>query len=135
MDDTNLLAWGPTAAGNCRQLEAAYEKCLEWARRHGAVFAPDKYKLTHFTRRRNADVQAGIRIPGFEGRPVDSLQALGVWVDRKLRWTKHLEQAARRGAAQFEALGRILGSTWELSFAPTRLLYTAVVRAHNHVRL
>src|SRR2546430_6881400 len=54
IDDTKLLVWGPTAAGNCRQLEAAHERCMEWAQRHGAVFAPDKYKLIHFTRRRGA---------------------------------------------------------------------------------
>jgi hypothetical protein len=80
-DDTNLLVWGPTAAGNCRQLEAAHERCLSWARRHGGKFALDKYKLIHFTRRHNADIQAAAQIEGFDGKLVDSLRVLGVSVD------------------------------------------------------
>ena len=119
IDDTNLIVWGPTAAGNCHQLEAAHEKCIEWAWRHGATFAPDKYKLIHFTHRRNADVQEGICISGFDGRPVDSLCMLGVWVDRKLKWSAHVKQAAHKGAAQFEALRHIVGSTWGPSFSRT----------------
>ena len=66
---------------------------MEWAQRHGAVFTPDIYKLIHFTRRRGTDVQAGIQIAGFDGRLVDSLRVLGVWVDRKLKWSAHARQA------------------------------------------
>jgi hypothetical protein len=128
VDDTNLIVWGPTAARNCRQLEAAHERCLSWARRHGGKFAPDKYKLIHFTRRHNTDIQAAAEIEGFDGKPVDSLRVLGAWVDRKLKWTTHVQEAASKGAAQFEALSRVVSSTWGPSFNRSRLLYTAVVR-------
>jgi hypothetical protein len=56
------------------------------------------------------------------------MRVLGVWVDRKLKWTAHVQEAARKGAAQFEAMSRVVGSTWGPSFSRTRLLYTAVVR-------
>jgi len=128
VDDTNLLVWGPTAAGNCRQLEDAHQRCLTWARRHGGKFAPDKYKLIHFTRRRDADIQAAAQIEGFDGKPVDALRVLGVWVDRKLKWASHVQEAVRKGAAQFEALSRVTSSTWGPSFNRSRLLYAAVVR-------
>jgi hypothetical protein len=126
VDDTNLFVW--TAAGNCRQLEAAHQRCLSWARRHGGMFTPNKYKLIHFTRRRSADIQAAVQIEGFDGKPVESLRVLGVWVDRKLRWASHVQEAARKGEAQFEALARLVGSTWGPSFNKSRLLYAAVVR-------
>jgi hypothetical protein len=47
----------------------------------------------------NADIQAATKI-GFDGEPVDSL----VWVDRKLKRTNHVQEATRKGAAQFEAV-------------------------------
>jgi hypothetical protein len=128
VDDTNILVWSPSAKENCRKLTSAHKLCLEWARRHGAVFAPEKYKLIHFTRRRKADVTACTEIPGFDGKPVPNLPVLGVWVDSKLKWSAHVAEAARKGRAQFEALSRLVGSTWGLTFARARALYTAVVR-------
>jgi len=52
VDDTNLVTWGTLAQANCRRLESAHNQCIAWAKRHGARFAPDKYQLIHFTRRR-----------------------------------------------------------------------------------
>ena len=128
VDDTNILVWGPSAEANCRRLESLHEQCLAWAQQYGAVFAPDKYQLIHFTRKRTADVTAKVGITGFHGEPVESLRVLGVWVDSKLRWSTHIAQAAQKGLAQYEALSRLAASTWGLTFARARLLYTAVVR-------
>ena len=74
------------------------------------------------------DTQAATQIEGFDGKPVDSLWVLGVWVDKKLRWTTHVRKVACKGAAQFEALSQITSSTWGPSFNKSRLLYTAVIR-------
>jgi hypothetical protein len=35
--------------------------------------------VIHFTRRRNADIQAAPRIEGFDEKPVESLRVRGVW--------------------------------------------------------
>ena len=84
-DDTTLLAYEGSAEANCRKLELAHERCMQWARRHGAQFAPDKYTLVHFTRRRDpAAVQARVNITGFNGVPLGGLKILGVWMDKKL---------------------------------------------------
>jgi hypothetical protein len=85
---TSLCALWATAAGNCRQLEAAHLWCLSWARRHGGKFAPNKYKLIHFTRRRRGSS----------------------------RWASHVQEAARKGEAQFEALGHWPG--WWVRLVP-----------------
>jgi len=49
-------------------------------------------------------------------------------VDSKLRWSSHIARAAEKGSAQLEALSRLVGSTWGLTFARARTLYTAVIR-------
>ena len=48
VDDTSLVAWGGSAAENCRKLTYIHDKCIAWAKRFGAKFAPDKYQLIHF---------------------------------------------------------------------------------------
>src|SRR6266480_1252563 len=50
IDDTNIITWSDSAQENCTRLEEAHKKCMDWSRRHGSKFAPDKYKLIHFTR-------------------------------------------------------------------------------------
>jgi hypothetical protein len=129
IDDTNLIVWSRSAELNCRKLEKLHEECKAWARKSGAAFAPDKYKLIHLTRRRKANVTARLNIQGFDGKPVLVLRVLGVWVDSKLRWTQHIAQATQKGLARFSALTRIAASTWGLSFKKTRLLFNATVRA------
>lgn len=86
VDDSNILTYRRSTEENCRRLEAAHQKCVQWASRHGAAFAPQKYQLIHFTRSRTRhNLQAAVQIPGFEGGPVPSLRLLGVWVDSKLQ--------------------------------------------------
>ena len=130
VDDTNLITYGPTAAENCRTLKKAHDACVEWARRHGVQFSPEKYQLIHFIRKRNqsADLQHAIHIQGFGGQPVQGLRVLGVWVDSKLRWSEHAAQVVRKGHAQYIAMSEIVNSTWGPCFQRPRLLYTAVVR-------
>lgn len=43
VDDTNILTFSRSTEANCRVLERANEKCMAWARTHGATFAPEKY--------------------------------------------------------------------------------------------
>jgi hypothetical protein len=50
VDDVNTLASGRTTEEHCRTLQSLHEYCLRWAMRHGALLAPDKYMLVHFTK-------------------------------------------------------------------------------------
>jgi hypothetical protein len=51
-DDTNLLAFGRTPEVNARQLERAWDTCLQWAKTRGMAFAVEKSELIHFNRGR-----------------------------------------------------------------------------------
>ena len=93
-DDVNLLTYGPSTATTCANLELAHDKCLDWARTHGMCFAPNKYALTHFTRRRGFDLQAPVQLQEVTVRPKPAVRILGIQVDSKLRW-KAQEQAVQ----------------------------------------
>jgi hypothetical protein len=129
VDDTNLITFSDSAEQNCHALEHAHDKCLNWARRHGVQFSPDKYKLIHFTHKRTQkDTTAPIHIEGFDGKPCEGLQVLGVWMDQRLTYRPHIRRTAARAKAQLDSLNRIGQSTWGLTLRQARLIYTAVVR-------
>ena len=50
IDDTNLLAYGPSTERNCSTLIRAHDKCLNWAKCYGAFFNLEKYELIHLLR-------------------------------------------------------------------------------------
>jgi hypothetical protein len=132
VDDTNIITWGTNVEDNCRKLSAAHTHCEEWARLHGAKFAPEKYQLIHFTRSRvgaREQLAHSISIEGHEIKPeTKAIRVLGVWLDPKLTWKEHIAQAARKGLAASSAMARLAASTWGPSARNTRLLYTAIVR-------
>lgn len=85
VNDINLLTYGETTADNCSNLETAHEQCMDWARTHGMRFATSKHTLTHFTRRKDVDIQVPVRLQGLVVDPKPVVQVLGLQLDSKLR--------------------------------------------------
>lgn len=127
VDDMNIVAFGRSTEGNCRRLERAHEQCLDWARRYGAKFAPEKYELMHFSRRRCYDMNATIEVGGQTKSPAKVMRILGVWLDPTLRWSGHLEATGRKLQSQTRALTCLSTSTWGLPLQQARLVYKMVV--------
>lgn len=132
IDDTNIIAWGPSEEHNCRKLNAVHQECEEWATKYGAKFAPEKYQLIHFSRKRRPAGETrttSLKIAGQTINPEGkAIRVLGVWLDPKLTWKEHIAHAARKGLAASEAIARLATSTWGPSVRNTRLLYMATVR-------
>ena len=83
-DDTNLLVAGRDIAANCRYLESAFRVYEDWARTRGLKFAPHKSELMYFTRK-HTNITQGVCLSGQTIAPVESVQFLGVWLNRKLQ--------------------------------------------------
>ena len=127
-DDTNLLSYSNDIEANCRRLESAWKQCETWARTRGMQFAPGKSELLHFTRAHQAPTQR-VKLGDTSIKPVESARFLGVWLDRKLRWTRHLKQLKIKMATQQFALTKLAASTWGVSISRARELYTKVIRS------
>jgi Reverse transcriptase (RNA-dependent DNA polymerase) len=79
VDDTNILAYGKSTAATCKALEEAHSRCLLWAKKFGIKFAPSKYELIHFTRRRHTfDLSATVRLGDVVQDPKTEVRILGV---------------------------------------------------------
>jgi hypothetical protein len=111
-DDINLLTYSKSTAENYTTLELAHVRCLEWASTHGMRFAPDKYKLMHFTQRRGFDLEAPLQIQDMTIAPSLAVQVLGVQLDSRLRWQAHLRAVEKKMETQMYALSRTTASTW-----------------------
>ena len=129
VDDVTLIAWGESTEDNCRRLAEAHVQCDRWARHYGARFAPEKYELMHFTRRRTrhnraATVQIGSRVI----EPSRAMRVLGVWLDPTLCWKGHFDAVAGKMKTQLRALTCLSTSTWGLPLAQARMVYSMVIR-------
>ena len=127
-DDTNLLVASRDVQENCRRLESAFRVCERWAKTRGMEFAPQKSELMHFTRK-HAGFTKGVRLTGRTINPVESARFLGVWLDRKLQWGRHLKEVKKKLATQKFALSKLAASVWGCSLARAREIYTKVIRA------
>ena len=54
---------------------------------------------------------------------------MGIWLDRKLRWRRHLRQVHQKLKTQQFALTKLAASTWGCSLARAREIYTKVIRS------
>jgi ribonuclease HI len=147
IDDSCVLATGPTYAENITVLEKCLEKADRWARRHAAKFAPDKFELIHFTNPKEpaypppsigpTDIWDPYEHEGHDLMPVqhqnttiqptESARYLGIWLDKTLSFNAHRTKAINRANSSLEALRSITGSTWGASLTATRAIYRGIV--------
>ena len=126
-DDINLLAYGPSTGQNCINLQHGHNICLEWVCTHGACFMPDKYKLTHFTRKRRVNLQMPVTLAGTTVQPEPSIKVLGVLLDTQLKWGAQEQAVWKKMGNQMLALQRTTTSTWGATMPKARQVYQAVV--------
>jgi hypothetical protein len=128
-DDINLLAYSTTTATNCNNLVRTHQHGVEIAQAHGLQFAPDKFKLTHFTRSKIFDLTQSVQLDNMEVVPEESVRILGLWLDTRLRWKAHEKVVHEKMKTQLLALTRTTASTWGSTFLKARQLYLSILRS------
>ncbi|KAJ6029797.1 hypothetical protein N7499_012205 [Penicillium canescens] len=150
VDDVCILAISNSYEENVWLIEKALERADQWAKRHAARFAPDKFELIHYSNPRAAiepspsppseyDVwavpddpcghdQMPVTVPGGTSiQPSEHAKYLGVWLDKQLNFSIHRKKLLAKAASSLEALRGISGSTWGASLMSMRKLYQAVI--------
>jgi len=108
VNDINILAIGSNIFANCERLNAAYGVYNDWASRHGAEFALDKYELIHFSKTpRKFNMAECIRIDDATITPKPDIRVLGVQLNIKFRWKTYLKAIEIKNALQMLALSRL----------------------------
>ena len=92
-------------------------------------FAPEKYKLLYFSRRRRDNLQLSLRLGEVVLQPKEEVHILGLYFDSKLVWKKHQKIMSQKVSKYFSALSRTTYSTWGLPVLTVHHVYTAILRS------
>ena len=111
IDDTTLFAIRSSSEKNGKLLASAHDKCLDWARTHGVVFAPSKYQLIHLSRKKSINKLATIDL-GFQQTvsPKSTAKLLGIILDLQLTWEPQVENIRNKSMKRVGVLSRLKAS-------------------------
>jgi ribonuclease HI len=136
IDDVALVTHGRTREENARALEAAARTAFTWAQDNAVAFDDSKSELLHFHRARddthttatNVQLPNGtIVTPGTKGGRRDIVRWIGVYFDRKLSFTHHVQLKLTAASRSLNALCSLVRHETGLSPSATRSLYRACI--------
>jgi hypothetical protein len=99
-----------------------------WCNKLGLLVNPDKTELVAFTRRRKLPGFFEPRLFGTTLHRSISVKYLGVILDSRLTWRKHMDVRVRKAQNVLWACRRAYGVTWGLGPRVVHWLYVSVIR-------
>ena len=126
-DDVMLLGIGIDEKIVVENLKKDVTILQRWAEKHKLSFSPSKTKLMLFSRRRH-QVKPNLKIGGVDVDWVDVHKYLGMHLDSKLNWNKHILETLKRATYTLARCRMLIGRYWGLNPRAMSWLYTAVVR-------
>ena len=102
-------------------------KSEEWAAENGLKFNSSKSKLMLFTKRKKYK-KPKIFLYGQELEYVKEIKYLGLTLDDKLTWTKHIQNITTKATNCFMQCRSMMGKTWGLTPYICKWMYTALIR-------
>lgn len=90
-DDVAILAVGADTKETTRKLQWELQDTLDWGRLNAVSFDPDKAELIHFYHTRKQTHEESVDFEGRTIEPQDTVRWLGVHLDSRLSFRKHVE--------------------------------------------
>ncbi len=91
INDINILVYNKFIEEICRMLSKAHDACAKWVCTHDAMFASEKYELTHFIKKsKRFDMMISIQIESSVIKLKSNVWVLKIQLNMKLWWDAHL---------------------------------------------
>lgn len=97
----------------------------------GLGISPHKCKICIFSRGWRRQNQIEIKIDNYQLPLVDNIKYLGMWLDRSLRWGKHINETCQKINKHLGMLKMLAGSGWGVHPIFLRRLYISLVRSRT----
>lgn len=127
-DDLAILAIGKFEHTASELLSRALGIVDKWCAEAGLIVNPAKVVIVPFTRRRRLGGLVPLKIQGADIRFVKQVKYLGVILDHRLKWNKHIKHAIDRGKWALMSCRRMVGGSWGLKPKLMHWLYASMVR-------
>ena len=99
----------------------------QWCNNYELSVNPTKTGLVLFTNKRNLDDHRLAKLFGIELQLSSKTKYLGVLIDSKLNWNRHLDQKINKASVTFWQCKAMIGKKWGLTTKTILWLYTAVI--------
>ena len=126
-DDGVLLITGKVLSTICNIMNRALKVTLEWCRSKGLNLNPDKTKCVLFTNKRKIGEAEPVCIEGITLEIVKEFRYLGVTLDSKLTFKKHIVTACSRAKTALMQCKGAIGRTWGTRPAVVLWIYKAII--------
>lgn len=127
-DDLLILLVGKFESSLCELMNTALAIVAEWCRESELSVNAEKTVLVMFNRRRTTNMPCTPVLNGTSLDFSDEVRYLGVYLDRKLSWKRHIEEKTNKAKISLWQCRRVVGRTWGFSPRIMRWIFTAVVR-------
>ena len=127
-DDINILISGSHENMLCTSMRSALKVVEDWCKQYKLSVNPNKTELILFTKKRKLPTLSLPKLLDTTLNLKSEVKYLGVTLDSKLLWNKHLEYTVKKANISLWQCKRLLGKNWGLSPKLMRWLYISVIR-------
>ncbi len=130
-DDTALWTSSNRLESLSNRLQQSIDAFESWCKSWKLRLQPTKTELVHFSiyPRRKYNNTVVVTVDNVEVKPLDHTRYLGVFIDKKLKWRKHLEHIERRIAPRISLLRYLSRSAKEPNSTTMINIYKSLIRS------
>ena len=126
-DDCSALYGGPRLDHALKRLQKMLDELTSWGKTCGLSFNPEKSVAVIFTRRHKLP-PFKLKIDGAEIRYQDEVKYLGITLDSKLYWNKHITDKITKAKRFINNVAAITRNNWGPKPKLMKWAYTGIVR-------
>ena len=127
-DDIALAIDGQDPSSMVDIVQKLINKACDWGRGNNLNFNAAKTEAVFFTRKRKVPKYKPIKVNGETVEYADGCKYLGVYLDSKLNWKKHIQLKINKCKTLLHLLKAMVGRKWGTNPQLVRWAFTGIVR-------
>ena len=130
VNDVNILIYNELTKQNCEVLKKAWEKVVEWTKKHGFKFNERKHELIHFLKIfKRYNINVNITLKKYRVNANTDFRILKIQLNFKLKWKSHFRQMKIKLMNKYNAINMIKNLIWSTSLAINKQKYIIIKKS------